>query len=82
MEMDTGNWLTILGAILSAGVTYGIVATKLAGIVADIRELKRSREDQGKRLGELKVDITKLQERIKLRRNTQGGVGPPPDIVR
>lgn len=75
--MSTGNWLTLLGAIMSAGVTYGIVATKLAGLTADIRDLKRSREDQGKRLEGLKVDITKLQERIKIRRSTHPGLAPP-----
>lgn len=75
--MDTGNWLTLLGAILSAGVTYGIVATRLAGLTADMRDLKRSREDQGKRMEGLKVEITKLQERIKHRRTLPGTGGGP-----
>ena len=78
--MDTGNWLTIIAAIGSAGVTYGVMANKLGNALTELKEFKaevnRSRERTGERLEEVGKQLTRLEERVKVRRLTSPGIHP------
>lgn len=95
--MSTSNWLTIIGAIASAALTYGVMSTKVAGLVGDVKDLtaklekfevewraewSRAREATGKRIDDLGKDVAQLQVQIKLRRRTTGVGIPPTDITR
>jgi hypothetical protein len=76
--MDTGNWITLLGAVGSAGITYGVLSNKVGNLQTELRELKaewnRSRERTGERLEAIGKDITKLAERSRHRPITRQGV--------
>jgi hypothetical protein len=76
--VDTGNWLTLLGAVGSAGITFGVMSTKLAAMAKDLQSLReefnRSRERAGERMEALGKDLAKLQERSRHRPTAPQGV--------
>lgn len=76
--MDTFNWLTLLGAVASAGVTYGVLSNQVGNLSTDLKSLReewnRSRERTGERIEALVKDVAKLQERSRHRVVTSQGL--------
>jgi hypothetical protein len=83
--VTTANWLTILAAVISAAVTWGMLQRTVAALEKTVSELKhefnRSRESVGQRLEELGRQVTALRTRdevISEYSRPYGRTGEPP----
>lgn len=74
--MDTGTWISLIGAAVSAGVTYGILSNQVGNLKTAHKDLKeewnRSRERTGERLEALGKEVATLKERLRHRPVTRG----------
>jgi hypothetical protein len=74
--LSTGDWIALLGSLVTVVAGYGALRAKVAQLDAGQRELRegnqRSNEDQGRRLGALERwrEAAEAVERERLRTKT------------
>lgn len=68
-SFSLGDLLAVCGALIAIGVQLATVS----GLRAQVARLERGAADQGKRLGELDKQLTRLEERMRPRRSTSSG---------